>query len=139
MLYSAFVFRKRGGKRSENLSSPSPVELASHLDQLTKAGGGDSLFYDAFSVTRLYSVDDRVASEEEWTRTNILAIRGFRTHGLRVQANNAYVSDQAATGTGVTKAESRFRNVIRFIIFYFRLWIVQRTISRMITHQCQQH
>jgi hypothetical protein len=28
--------------------------------------GGGSLFYDAFSVTRLYSVDDRVINEWWW-------------------------------------------------------------------------
>jgi hypothetical protein len=39
-----------------------------------------SLFYDAFSVTRLYSADDRVTSE--WW---IDALSGIRTHGLSVQ------------------------------------------------------
>jgi hypothetical protein len=47
-----------------------------------------SLFYDAFSVSRPYSVDDRVTSDDnddEWTRTNISALSGIRIRGLSVQ------------------------------------------------------
>jgi hypothetical protein len=49
-----------------------------------------SLYYDAFSVTRLHSVDDR---------TNIHALSGIRTHGLSVQVIKAYAKDNAATGS----------------------------------------
>jgi hypothetical protein len=62
-----------------------------------------SLFYDAFSVTGLYSVDDSVRSE--WrsriqTRTNTHALSGIQTHGLSVQEIRSYASDHAAIGTG---------------------------------------
>jgi hypothetical protein len=61
-----------------------------------------SLFYDAFSVTRLYNVDDRVKVDDydEQMRTNIHALCGIRTHGLNIQAIKPYASDRAASGTG---------------------------------------
>jgi hypothetical protein len=39
-------------------------------------------------------------NDDEKTRTNILALNGIQTHGLSVQAIEAYASDRAATGTG---------------------------------------
>jgi hypothetical protein len=51
-----------------------------------------SLFYDAFSVTRLNSVDDRVTSQW-WIDEDIIhALNGIQAHGLSVQAIKAYVS-----------------------------------------------
>jgi hypothetical protein len=57
-----------------------------------------SSFYDAFSVPvlGLYNFDDR---EKTWT--NIHALSRIQTHGLSVQAIKAYVSDHAATVTGI--------------------------------------
>jgi hypothetical protein len=59
------------------------------------------LFNDAFSVTRLCSVDDRVTSE--WWWTNIHTVRGIRTHGHFVKAIKAYASHRVTTGTGSKK------------------------------------
>jgi hypothetical protein len=42
----------------------------------------------------------KVNDDDEQTRANIHALSGIRTHGLSVQAINAYTSDRAATGTG---------------------------------------
>jgi hypothetical protein len=59
------------------------------------------LFYDCFSVPRPYSVDDgSTLNDVEWTRANIYALCGIRTHGLSVQAIMAYASDRVVAGTG---------------------------------------
>jgi hypothetical protein len=56
-----------------------------------------NLFYDAFSVTKLYSVDDKSqVNDDEQTRTNIHAWGGIWTHGLS-DAITVYASDRAAT------------------------------------------
>jgi hypothetical protein len=57
-----------------------------------------SLFYDAFSVTRLHSVDDRV-NDDELTKTNVHALSGIHAHDLSDQASKAYASDRVAIGT----------------------------------------
>jgi hypothetical protein len=59
-----------------------------------------SSFYDASLVTRLYSVDEKVTSNYEHTRTKTHALSGIQTHSLSVQAIKAYASDRAATGAG---------------------------------------
>jgi hypothetical protein len=55
-----------------------------------------SVFYDAFSETRLYSVDDWVTSEWLWRigEENIHALRGIRTNVLSVQAAKSDASDR---------------------------------------------
>jgi hypothetical protein len=61
-----------------------------------------SLFYDAFSVTRPYSVDGRVTSQW-WQRIDEdrhPCLSGIRTHGLSVQAIKGHASDRAPTETG---------------------------------------
>jgi hypothetical protein len=57
-------------------------------------------FYDALSVTRLYSIDDRATSEWWWwwwwrkdSDTHIHALSGNRTHGLSVQAIKADLTE----------------------------------------------
>jgi hypothetical protein len=63
----------------------------------------DTLFYDAFSVTKLYRVDDRMTSDDdnyEQTRTYINALIGILTSDHSIQAIKAYASDRTATGTG---------------------------------------
>jgi hypothetical protein len=55
---------------------------------LRKMGNG-SLFYDAFSVTRLFSVDYRVTvneDDDEQKRTNIYGLSGIGTQGLMDEA-----------------------------------------------------
>jgi len=38
-------------------------------------------------------------NNDEWTRININALSGIRTHDLSVQAIKGFTSDRAATGT----------------------------------------
>jgi hypothetical protein len=54
-----------------------------------------SLFDNALSVTRLYSVDGRVTRGK-----NMHVLSEIRTHDLIVQAIKAYSSHRTATGTG---------------------------------------
>jgi hypothetical protein len=54
-----------------------------------------SSFYDAFLVTRLYSVDDRMTSDDdddEQRTINRHSLSGIRTHGLSVQDIKAHAS-----------------------------------------------
>jgi hypothetical protein len=62
----------------------------------------DSLFYDAFLISRLYSVDDRVTSGWWWwiDKENVHVLSRIRTHGLSIQAIKSYASERTATGTG---------------------------------------
>jgi hypothetical protein len=39
-------------------------------------------------------------NDDEYMRTNIHALSGIQTHGLRIQEIMTYVSDFAVTGTG---------------------------------------
>jgi hypothetical protein len=58
-----------------------------------------SSFYDAFSVTRLYSVDDRMTSDDdddEQRTINSHALSGIRTHGLSVQDIKAHAPYRTA-------------------------------------------
>jgi hypothetical protein len=65
-------------------------------------------FYDSVLVTTLHIVDYRVTREDDvYMGTNILALSGIRTYGLRVQDIKDYVSDRAVTGTGL-------KNIIRY-------------------------
>jgi hypothetical protein len=44
--------------------------------------------------------DDDDDNDDEWTRTNIHALSGTRTHNLSLTATNAHASRPAATGPG---------------------------------------
>jgi hypothetical protein len=58
-----------------------------------------TLFYNALSVTRQYSVDDSVTSEWWWTDVEKdHALGRIRNHGLSVQAMEAYASDRVEMG-----------------------------------------
>jgi hypothetical protein len=64
----------------------------------------DSLFYGAFSVTKLLvfvsMIGCQVNDDDEQTMTNIHALSGIQTHSLSVQVIKAYASDRVANGTG---------------------------------------
>jgi hypothetical protein len=61
-----------------------------------------SSFYDAFSLTTQYSVDDRLTSEWWWIdEGKVHALSGIWTHGLSVQAIKPYTSDRAANVIGL--------------------------------------
>jgi hypothetical protein len=60
-----------------------------------------SSFYEAFSETRLYTVTDRVISDDDKKmRTNIHALSRIQTYSLSIQVIKAYPSDGVVTVTG---------------------------------------
>jgi hypothetical protein len=52
-----------------------------------------SLFYNSFSVMRLYYIDDRVYGDEGLMSTNIHALSRIQTHTVNIQVIKAYASN----------------------------------------------
>jgi hypothetical protein len=98
---------------TECVSIPESLPYASYYFKHLRVVSFRSLFYDAFSVTRLYGFDDRVTSKWRWIgEDKHPCLSGIRTHGISVQAIKAYAPDRAATGTGCFHGVSMVLRII---------------------------
>jgi hypothetical protein len=70
--------------------------------------GSLAVYFTTLSQQLNCSVDDRVTNEWWWIdKTNIHALSGIQTHGIRVKAIESYASERAATGLAARMGEER--------------------------------